>query len=527
MGKRVWRMHLSLHLILSELGIDTRAHDLPGEIPSFSSAELYSDAEEHRADILYVCRLSVAILARSRENLYFLCVRDRMADDSETEEAMRGILVIPKNVDLHLLFNRVSRIFFKVSGWSIKLDRSRFANEGIQRLLDLSEGMFENHISVMDGSYKLIAYTKGIQTDDYVTNEILAHGYHPQETVHLFQKLRRIEEFEKNQGLTVSYDRGTSQYVTVKKVFHAGGTVSSIVVMVCSGREPTDGMLELFQILVDNIRFYVDRDYSDEGSAAAARGLILDLLTGRAEKGDEVRARVQYAKIPFADNYRLCVFRFGDEDNLPVRRTIYTISGAFPQAIVFSYERKIIALLRDGTLDDAAWLAELREKIGGIRSYLEEFSFVCGTSNRFKNLLGCGTAYEQGLRTAETASKLKVCGERDGERVFTFEYTWLHYALSRGIGETPRPFQDSFLFAALRYVQTYDKAHSTDVMTILRLYLENECKASAVSALMHMHRNTILYHIGRVETNLGISLSDPDTRLKLLLAYKMEDFKRA
>jgi len=41
---------------------------------------------------------------------------------------------------------------------------------------------------------------------------------------------------------------------------------------------------------------------------------------------------------------------------------------------------------------------------------------------------------------------------------------------------------------------------------------------------MHMHRNTVLYHMERISDLLDISLDDPDVRLQLILAFKADDF---
>ena len=521
-------MNLSMKLLLSELDMDTQAYTLPDNTPHFSFVELYSDKEEQRADILYICKLSEALVARASGNGYFLCVRDRISDDSETEEIMKGIVVIQKNMETHLLFNMVQRVFVRMNNWSMSLDRSIFASEGIQSLLDLSESIFKNHISVIDGSYKLMAWTKGIETDDYVTNVLLKHGYHPQETVYLFQKLRRIEEFEKNKGLIVSNDRITSEYVTVKKVFHSSGTVSSIIVMICCGRDATAGLLEIFQYLIDKIKYYIDRDMSDESNKAAARALITDILSDTIGTAEEVKARAQYARLSFVENYRACVFCFPDSNNMPIRKTIYMISSVLPNATTFSFERNIVVLLTEqpDETTDLPWIDRFKGKLADIRPYLEEFGFICGISNVFKNLLGCGTAYMQGLKAAQTALQLKPLTQGGKEKIFTFEDVWIHYVLSDQVRPNQKLFKNSSLFSTMRCIRRYDREHGTDVMNILKLYLENDCKASAVGRIMHMHRNTVLYHIERIKENLGVSLDDPEEKLKLLLAYKMEDFNQ-
>jgi hypothetical protein len=201
-------MDLSLKLIMDELGFEADVN-LPGEEnPRFSFVELYTaSGSDMSGDKLMVCALSEALAAPQREGLYFLCIRDRMVDDTETPEAMLGITVIRRNMDLRELFNRVQRIFVSVNAWVMKMEQSVSLNKGLQDLLTLSESIFRNHIVIQDSTFKLLYYTKDIETTDLVTNKLIEYGYHPPETLQLFQKLRRLEEYEKSHDLVIKIGR--------------------------------------------------------------------------------------------------------------------------------------------------------------------------------------------------------------------------------------------------------------------------------------------------------------------------------
>ena len=102
---------------------------------------------------------------------------------------------------------------------------------------------------------------------------------------------------------------------------------------------------------------------------------------------------------------------------------------------------------------------------------------------------------------------------------------WIYHLISAGVGDAPVVYKNSFLFSALERLRDYDAIHHTNTLNLLRIYLENERKATVVSTQLHMHRNTVLYHISKIEHLLHISLDDPDVRLKLQLAFKADDFK--
>ena len=206
-------MYLSLNIILEMIGLDPAEHGITDDMPKFRGVEFYTPREPQlNSDILYVTTLSAALSAPKDEGLWFLTVRDRMHDDSETEEAMKNIIIIRKNIDVTVLTNQINRLFSRFYKWNLEMERSLFNNEGIQKLLDLSEDMLQNFIIIHDGSYKSRAYTTGIPIDDELVEKLILNGYHPEETMKLFTKIGRIDEFEKNTGITVNDDYSTSKY---------------------------------------------------------------------------------------------------------------------------------------------------------------------------------------------------------------------------------------------------------------------------------------------------------------------------
>jgi hypothetical protein len=515
-------VELSLKLIMDELGFEADTSLPAAHNPSFTFVELYSpQGSDLSGDKLLVCGLSEALAALKKPGLYFLCIRDRMVDDSETPEAMAGITVIRRNMELRVLFNRVQQIFLDAYSWLMKMEQSVSANKGLQDLLTLSEPIFKNHIVIQDSTFKLLYYTKGIHTTDDITNKLIEHGYHPPETLQLFQKLRRLEEYERNRDLIISRDYATSEYEVVKKMFHTGGSISIQVVMVCCGRAATDSVVELFKLLLEYIKFYVDRDSASYGGSNAVKTLALDLIMKNVASQEEARNRAAYAGFPFEGNFRLVVVSFDDEGNIPLSRLVQSFAEVFPQASVFSQNRNVLIL--DIERGETAQFKAVIDKA------LASTKFYCGISSRFTCLWDIYIAYEQAILAVMLAGQLKPASggtDHTEERIYCqFSDYWIYHLLSAGIRSAPVVYKNAFLFQALDILKDYDAAHHTDTLNLLRTYLENERKATIVSALLHMHRNTVLYHIGKIESLLGIALDDPEVRLKLQLAFKADDFK--
>ena len=65
-----------------------------------------------------------------------------------------------------------------------------------------------------------------------------------------------------------------------------------------------------------------------------------------------------------------------------------------------------------------------------------------------------------------------------------------------------------------------DEQAGTNIVQMIWVYLNNERNATVTSKLVHVHRNTVLYHIARVEKRFDISFDSPLLRSRIILDYQ-------
>lgn len=58
-------------------------------------------------------------------------------------------------------------------------------------------------------------------------------------------------------------------------------------------------------------------------------------------------------------------------------------------------------------------------------------------------------------------------------------------------------------------------------LQLLYTYLNCERNATLTGQLLHMHRNNVVYHMGKIVEFLDIDLEDPHVRFSLLVSYAM------
>ena len=514
-------MEISLALILDELGLEADVYIPGGANPKFRSVELYVVGETQFArDKLLICPLSEAVATNKRDRAFFLCIRDRNADENENERTMANISVIRSSIGLRELFNRVQRVFVKVTDWVLAMERSTARRGGLQELFDLAEPIFRNFITIQDSTFKLITYTKNIKPPSVVMNRLVQHGYHPPETIELFRQNRRLEEYKICTDVIVSRDRMTSEFDVVKKTFHLSGSVYVIVVMDCCERPASNAVIELFSMLIEYIRFYADYDIAQTGGLGGIKALVLDILNNAAGSKEEARIRSSYCGYPFEGGFRLYVFTFEDEDNVPTAHLIHLLTEVCVNAVALSRGRYVLVLE-----SERADIAETSKKAEGA---IGAADFKCGISNDFDSLWDLPAAFEQAIIASDVSSRLKPSGQDwPNSRFHVFSEDLVHHVVSMCFRAAPGVFENSFLTRSIATLREHDEHYRTETLRILRLFLENERSATATASAMHMHRNTVLYHMDKISRLLGLTLDDPDTRLQLLLAFKAYDLQES
>lgn len=513
-------MEISLALILDELGFEADTHNNPVANPKFRSAELLLPGQpQYSPGILYICTLSEAIAADKRSGPYFLCVQDYAPEQGEVSGAMDGVAVVNADIGMRELFNRVHRVFVKVAEWIAAMERSTAKQSGFQELLDLSEPIFGNFTTIQDSTFKLIAYTKNIKPPGIVMARLVEYGFQPPETMELFRRYRRLEEFKRNTNVIVSRDRVTSEsFDVVKKTFHLGGSLFIIVVMECCKKPADHATVELFGILIEYIKAYADKDIAQTGGIAGVKSLALDILENKTGSKEEARVRSAYCGFPFEGRFRLYVFSFEDEENLPIAQLVHTLADSCGDVVTFYYSHYIL-MIEFERADTAETCKSAEKALAGL-------DFACGISDSFDSLWDLPKPYEQAVIALKIMKQLKTAAPVTGSGRFrAFSDLIVHCIVSASRAATPDLFENTMLMRCISALKEYDIQHRTETVRILRLFLEYERSATTVASLMHMHRNTVLYHIEKISNLLGVSLDDPDTRLQLLLAFKADDFR--
>ena len=153
--------------------------------------------------------------------------------------------------------------------------------------------------------------------------------------------------------------------------------------------------------------------------------------------------------------------------------------------------------------------------------------FNLSVSDTINNLLELPVALEQAEFALSNRAyiswfeKAQTAKQKWSSIVF-FNDHFAGFMLNRG-REANQIWQSSRYGKMLFKLHRNDLEKNTNNLEILYTFLINERRATETAAALYMHRNNVIYRIGRIEEMLGIKLEDPVTRLNLLVAFLLFD----
>ncbi|HEX6493506.1 MAG TPA: helix-turn-helix domain-containing protein [Candidatus Dormibacteraeota bacterium] len=251
------------------------------------------------------------------------------------------------------------------------------------------------------------------------------------------------------------------------------------------------------------------------------------LLAGTYSSESAVRHRAERLGFDLSGETVVMVARpDGGGDQVPRVRGDQLVAGAqgwirrrCPAALATLRQRAVAAVvpLVDGqpALDLRRLAADLRLECSG--AVAGEVSVGLGRAK--PGIAGVRASYREAEQALTMGTRLF-----GGARVVAFSDLGLYrllYAMN-GQAELREFFDDQ-----VQTLVDYDQRTGAGLMATLDAFFRCHGSPTEIAQLLHLHRNTVLYRLRRIEDIAQLSLDDPETRLNLHLCLKVRDVLQA
>jgi purine catabolism regulator len=428
--------------------------------------------------------------------------------------------------------------------WRLKrsLDiHSRFTElvldgKGVNEICRTLSDLLDAAVSVEDASFHLLAHAGGSANDPHRKETIARHGT-PARVVYDPQVARFLREVEANRHPTVMPafpHLGLNRERILAPILAANQVLGYISVIDSKPQVEELAFMAVEQAaLVVALALTKEREVAEVESRV--RGEFLDDLVS-ATYGDEAAAqrRARHLGYPLAGTHILMAVDIDDfrgfhrarqisEDAIQAlkreyfRRVAAVVRGGHQRSLLSAHSDAVYALLPLGLSADHADAQRRAHQLGvqvqeAIAAWKPGFTVSVGLSAAIEAPTGVAGAHREVTAVMETLGRLKRWAQ-----VISVPSLGVTGLLAGVDHERLLEFAHRHLGPLIEH----DQARGGELVETLKAYLEAGEQQAAAKRL-GIHPNTLRYRLDRVREISGVELEDPETRLNLAVALRVQ-----
>lgn len=447
-----------------------------------------------------VCLISPKIPALAKEELddpQTLLIICSTVTESTLKRMKCSTFAFSEAQTAEKILNVFSEIFLKYNRWEDELRETLYEVGTITDILRHSFPIFNNTLSVMDSSFRLVSRVTAQETQEnipaYLNDETMQH------ILSEFASTKQIRE--------PIYNDLPPLPPTMAINIYDGDFYIGVLSVSASNRKIRSGDAYLLTKLTKSIKkaflLYHDGIHSNKFPA----GKILLGLLNNSYDPSSFEASMDAIGIQVTDTF--CCFSLQADTKVSLEFNQYFIDrlgSKLPVLYIPSDDSYTLALI-DVTRAKSLQL-DYKELLA---KELQAMQLCAGISDLFHDLYLLKTYITQ----AVSAVKIGTI-TMPGKTLFAFEDCWLEYILSNC---TSKEISPAILWPAgfIRLVEHDNTTTGIPYIETLKAYLFNNMNALQTANSLYISRNALMARIDRIQAILEMNLNDPLVRFQLTL----------
>lgn len=426
-------------------------------------------------------------------------------------------MICIKADNLALVITQLHMLFTEMLIWEDDLRNASLRDAALDEFLAISKPVIKNFIFISDNHFNLLAHTKETEPLDAMHQMIIDNKSLSSNILN--ERRFRLPEH-------VFYTRKASELTPFDRVsypVHINKGYIGSVSMACNQRADTQGLRDQFLIFVQYIKPAFERFWYKRAEIQLPTFYFFEKLLNHEDISSEyLISNMQLAKMEDASRFKLILIDI-DNDVEPEKcyDIMQSLSMAYDkQAIIFPYERAILVLIHAHGPNP---LSHVSTKEQMMKHVYIPFGIISFVSSVFNDILNLDLAYQQTLLVKKYSSIIDLerrsYGENKNDGIYYFEEALVYSIMdNHEIDETFLRFAFSCSIAQILFQE--DLENNTKYLVLIWFYLEYGRNATSVAEKLLMHRNTVLYHVNKIENRFNFDLGDKTARDWVFLSYK-------
>lgn len=281
-------------------------------------------------------------------------------------------------------------------------------------------------------------------------------------------------------------------------------------ILVCELLKPCD---EITLCVLNQIKHYFEyfimyRNQHRLADISMDVYFLSEMIAGRMQDQKLINNQLTSMNWQMNDRYVVLYIKMQDMDVKSQTRdyTIQLLQGCLQDSCVFPFESDLVAIIR-------TFRHSLYEIVTEINPILRDSNFRAGMSNVFSDFSAVRTHFLQAHAAVEVGVQCD-----DTQRLYRYNSHAIEHLLLSAMRTAD---SQVFMHPAVEALAQHDKNNDTDYFPTLKAYLDKKCSTVETADALHIHRNTLLYRIDKIEKLVDVDWNDPKERLHLQLSYAM------
>ncbi len=493
--------YLSLLEKLREKNVHGRIYANPSPGCELLSARLLSGSEPgFLSSCVYLC-VSSCLPAPDTGGIFtiFCCGED--ADFSIYNDSSFNITYFGTDISLPDLFNCTMEILSETqtlaAGMHILIN-ALFSGNGLQYLTDTAADLFGNPVCVVDLQNKYLALSAGIVPNNKILDEENASGYVSEAGIHFIQANRINEKVRKS----------PSAYYCINPVFQTGMLIDAVQIqgietahiMMLESMQPFRSYdADFFHYFSKLVSMELQKDSAYSRNKGVMYSYFLaDLITHPEKDAADIKERMELMGYQPKENFYIVAIPPDGHNTSDLKLNVILeyMKRIFSGSIYVIYEDTIVFLIsRD--LDQTLSTYEISQ----LEDFLTANHLKAGISNFYRDLADTSRFFKQAADSVYLGLKLK-----DPSPVYYYSDYYL-YKLLENFEKEDSKIQ-FLIHPGLMKLYLHDKEHGTEFMQTLIEYLKQPGQPGKIAAALHVHKNTLLYRLGKIKDITGCALTN-------------------
>ena len=397
--------------------------------------------------------------------------------------------------------------------WSDTMLSILFFEGGTKEIVKHAYTLFLNPIYILNPDYRLITYAPdNIGEFDLIGANIVRNGGCSQEEFSIINRNHAFKEMQNSRIPVITTIRESPYRMIVSRIDPEKDMGHFVIVE--KNRRFDDLDMKFATVLQLSINQQMKKDQFIRSTRRQTEAyhhefFLKDVLDGKISIGTRYQEYSELIREDFSGELMCLVIELARSSSLVNAvhlRTLFEVK--YPNANSVMYNNTIVVVfcfLPNRSLH--------QEAILDFEATCKEYGIYAGLSSPFENILELKAYYDQAMLAISLGY-----AESLNPTVFLYQDYYLKHLA--------KVFKDhesveAFLDPSMKKLFQYDKVHGTDLLKALYYYLVYERNVAEAARALFIHRNTLLYHLKKIDSIVSIHYDNYMERQRIMISYEM------